>query len=53
MIDAEEDNEFKVSLLNSVVFLITQTMHITNFAVNYQGHPFARSLWENKPLLRR
>jgi hypothetical protein len=45
------DAPFKPTLINSAVFLISSTMHVSTFAVNYRGHPFMQSLWENKPLL--
>jgi len=45
------DAPFKPTLINSAVFLISTTMHVSTFAVNYRGHPFMQSLWENKPLL--
>ncbi|PAA85082.1 hypothetical protein BOX15_Mlig023985g2 [Macrostomum lignano] len=43
--------EFKPNILNSVVYLISISMQINAFAVNYKGHPFMESLMENKPLL--
>eukprot|EP00027_Filamoeba_sp_ATCC50430_P010087 CAMPEP_0168541394 /NCGR_PEP_ID=MMETSP0413-20121227/794_1 /TAXON_ID=136452 /ORGANISM="Filamoeba nolandi, Strain NC-AS-23-1" /LENGTH=644 /DNA_ID=CAMNT_0008571207 /DNA_START=889 /DNA_END=2823 /DNA_ORIENTATION=- len=46
----DPDSEFKPSLVNSGVFLISSAMHVATFAVNHQGHPFMENLWENKPL---
>ena len=50
-IDEDLEAPFKPTLINSAVFLISNTMHVSTFAVNYRGHPFMQSLWENKPLL--
>jgi len=50
-IEVDLDAPFKPTLINSAVFLISTTMHVSTFAVNYRGHPFMQSLWENKPLL--
>ncbi|KAI9031163.1 hypothetical protein DFJ74DRAFT_654815 [Hyaloraphidium curvatum] len=44
------DAEFSPNLLNTAVYLISLTMQIATFAVNYQGRPFRESLTENKPL---
>ena len=55
------DKEFKPSLLNTAVYLVSLTMQIATFAVNYQvsyflrkfnvkGEPFRESLRNNKPL---
>eukprot|EP00760_Papus_ankaliazontas_P035806 PhM_4_TR8032/c0_g2_i1/m.41264/K14950/ATP13A1, SPF1; manganese-transporting P-type ATPase len=45
-----DDETFKPTLLNSIVFLMSTMMTVTTFAVNYRGHPFMTGLRENKPL---
>ncbi|RKP02778.1 hypothetical protein CXG81DRAFT_24566 [Caulochytrium protostelioides] len=44
------DAKFSPSLLNSAIYLISLTMQISTFAINYQGLPFRESLFQNKPL---
>ncbi|OLY78957.1 Manganese-transporting ATPase 1 [Smittium mucronatum] len=46
------DKEFKPSLLNTAMYLISLSQQISTFAINYQGHPFRESLRENKYLYR-
>lgn len=45
------DGEFKPSILNSVVFLVSNVQQVTVFVVNLQGRPFMNGLTENRPLL--
>jgi cation-transporting ATPase 13A1 len=43
--------EFKPTLINTTIYVISMAMQITTFAVNYKGRPFMEGLTENKPLL--
>ncbi|KAM7540919.1 hypothetical protein Aperf_G00000039450 [Anoplocephala perfoliata] len=43
--------EFKPTVLNTAVYLISTALQISTIAVNYEGHPFRESLFENRPLL--
>ncbi|CAG8436271.1 3026_t:CDS:10 [Diversispora eburnea] len=44
------EREFEPSLLNTSVYLISLSMQVSTFVINYQGHPFRESLRENLPL---
>ena len=46
--DAEAD--FKPTLLNSVVFMMSTLVTATTFAVNYRGEPFMKSIRQNRPM---
>ena len=42
--------DFRPTLLNSIVFLMTTMMTVLTFALNYRGRPFMVGLSENKPM---
>ncbi|CAG8492646.1 78_t:CDS:2 [Paraglomus brasilianum] len=48
--EVDLEGEFEPSLLNTAVYLISLSMQVATFAINYQGHPFRESLQENKTL---
>lgn len=43
--------EFQPSLINTTIYIISMSMQITTFAVNYKGEPFMESMVANKPLM--
>ena len=46
-----DEIDFKPSLLNSLVFMMTTIMTMTTFAVNYRGRPFMTGLLENRGMI--
>ncbi|ELP85651.1 cation-transporting ATPase 13a1, putative [Entamoeba invadens IP1] len=47
----EEDEEFKPTIVNSIIFLVSNVINATTFAVNYVGEPYRKNITEYKPLL--
>jgi manganese-transporting P-type ATPase len=47
--DARQDSEadFAPNLVNSVCYLVQQSVQLVTFAVNYVGHPFNTGLADN------
>ena len=46
------DGTFQPNTVNSAVFLLSAVMQVNNFVVNYRGHPFTQSIFENATLWR-
>lgn len=44
------EKKFEPSLLNGAVYLLSLSMQVSTFVINYQGRPFRENLFENKPL---
>ena len=42
--------EFAPSLLNSIVYIVSVTLQLNTFVINYRGHPYMEALRDNKPL---
>ncbi|XP_066142294.1 endoplasmic reticulum transmembrane helix translocase [Euwallacea fornicatus] len=49
--DEEQDKLFEPNILNSTVFLISLSLQLATFAINYRGKPYMESLNQNKLLL--
>jgi len=47
----DPDIPFKPNLINTSVFLVSCAMQVSTFLVNYRGHPFMQSLFENRGLI--
>ncbi|KAG5510969.1 hypothetical protein JKF63_06470 [Porcisia hertigi] len=45
-----EEGEFKPTLLNSTMFLLTTLISGVTFAVNYRGEPFMQGIRKNRPM---
>ena len=43
---------FSPNIINTAVFLVSSTIQVNNFVINYYGHPYMQSLMENTMLWR-
>ncbi|XP_050428737.1 endoplasmic reticulum transmembrane helix translocase [Adelges cooleyi] len=47
----DNESEFKPNVINSAVYIISMSLQLFTFSVNYRGRPFMENFTENKPLL--
>ncbi|BFZ20171.1 hypothetical protein BsWGS_23210 [Bradybaena similaris] len=45
------EKTFEPSILNTTVYIISMSLQVSTFAVNYKGEPFMERLRDNKPLV--
>lgn len=45
------DSDFEPNIMNSVIFILSCTIQLNNFVVNYRGYPFIEDMTSNKYLL--
>jgi cation-transporting ATPase 13A1 len=46
------DGAFHANILNTSTFIVSLVATVSTFWINYQGHPYMKSLHDNKALLR-
>ena len=46
------DSKFRPNVINSAVYILSATMQVNNFVINYRGEPFTQSITDNKQLWR-
>ena len=51
-VDFEGKREFKANILNTCIYLLSTSMQVSTFAINYIGRPFRESISENVLLSR-
>ncbi|XP_011869217.1 PREDICTED: manganese-transporting ATPase 13A1 [Vollenhovia emeryi] len=49
--DSSEEEPFEANLINSTVYIISMSLQVSTFAINYRGQPFMESLTQHKALL--
>ena len=52
IITPDSPDIFFPNIINTAVFLVSSTIQVNNFVINYYGHPYMQSLMENTILMR-